>query len=128
MKKVLTAILALVYFAVSSGVVMEVHYCMGKVAGAELYTGDNDHCGKCGMKEKKGGCCQDEFKVYKLEDSHKNVTNNIQFGTDAAMVPQVFALDKQLLPVETISAGLNNYTPPPDTGPSLCILNCVFRI
>lgn len=128
MRKVLTAILALVYFAVSSGVVMEVHYCMGKVAGAELFMGDNDHCGKCGMKEKKGGCCQDEFKVYKLEDAHKNVTNNLQFGTEAAMVPQVFAAYEPVLPLETVSTELKNYTPPPDTGPSLCIMNCVFRI
>ena len=86
MKKFIIGILAVLYLAVSSGVVMEVHYCMGKIAGVEWYGGQNDKCGKCGMTEKKSGCCHDELKIYKLEDSHKNVTNAISFVTDAKAI------------------------------------------
>ena len=50
MKKIAVAILAFLYFGVSSGVAMQIHYCMGKKAGVELYGEVNDKCGKCGMK------------------------------------------------------------------------------
>ena len=46
MKKIYTGILAFVYLAVSSGVALELHYCMGNKAGMELFGGGSDTCGK----------------------------------------------------------------------------------
>ena len=79
MKKIYIGILALVYMAVSSGIALELHYCMGDRAGVELYGSASDTCGKCGMTEKDTGCCHDEFQFYKISDSHKTVSNDINF-------------------------------------------------
>ena len=72
MKKIYIGIMAFVYMAVSSGIAMELHYCMGDMAGMEFYASANDTCGKCGMTQKNTGCCHDEFKFYKKASSGSN--------------------------------------------------------
>lgn len=128
MKKILTGILTLVYMTVSSGIAIELHYCMGKKAGMEFYGSSSDKCGKCGMTEKKTGCCHDEHKFVKLEDSHKNVYNDISFnGGETAIVTEYPVYNWQLI-AATAVATVNNHSPPADTGPSARIMNCVFRL
>jgi hypothetical protein len=127
MKKFITAILAILYLGVSSGVAMEIHYCMGKKAGVELYGSKNDKCGKCGMKE-KGGCCKDEHKFYKLQDSHKNVSNDLQLEAPLAIIANGYP-EYQFTTIDgPLANGINNHSPPPRTGRSTCILNCIFRL
>ncbi|MBL7702076.1 MAG: hypothetical protein JNM14_07485 [Ferruginibacter sp.] len=129
MKKIYTGILAIVYMAVSSGIAMELHYCMGKKAGVEFYGSANDKCGKCGMtEEKKTGCCHDEFKFYKISDSHKNVINNLDLTPLSVAVVQEYFLFNWQQPDNTALVAVNNHSPPDYTGPSACIMNCVFRI
>ena len=71
MKKLAASILILVYFTVTTGFVVSVHYCMGKLSSVELgYTGKTE-CGKCGMNlEKSHGCCKDDVKVVKMQADH----------------------------------------------------------
>jgi hypothetical protein len=129
MKKVLTGILAVLYLAVSSGVVMELHYCMGKLAGVELYGGQDEKCGRCGMTEKNTGCCHDELKIYKLEDAHKNVTNAISFDEgQVAIVNQYTEPALWLQPLQPAGIQTPVHAPPDIGGPSINIANCVFRI
>jgi hypothetical protein len=128
MKKAIIAILAFIYLFVSSGVAMEIHYCMGKKAGVELYGSGNEKCEKCGMKEKKGGCCSDEHKFYKLSDSHKNVSNELSFSIPSVFVETVFpSLDVQNS-FDIFTSELNNHSPPDYSAPPACILNCIFRL
>lgn len=125
MKKFLIAILAIVYLAVSSGVAMSIHYCMGKVSSVDLVH-TSDKCSKCGMKT-KGGCCKDEFKIVKLSDSHKLIANEINIFSPVAIIDnskRVFDTDIYSL---NIKVG-NNHSPPDSPGVSLNILYCVFRI
>ncbi len=128
MKKFTIAILAILYLSVSSGIAMEIHYCMGEKAGVEFYGKTEDACGKCGMKEKTG-CCNDEHKFYKLSDSHKNVSNDLAFvSPEIVLVPCGIPLPFQVFNTGSeLSVPLNN-SPPVYAGPSACILNCVFRI
>ena len=128
MKKAFLGILTMLYMTVASGVAMEIHYCMGKRAGVEFYGSDNEKCGRCGMKEKKAGCCHDEHKFYKLSDSHKNVTNNISFAADAIAVVTQYPTYNWQVPADIAAACVNNHSPPADTGPSACVMNCVFRL
>jgi hypothetical protein len=114
--------------AVSCGIAIEVHYCMGKKAGVELYGSSNEKCGKCGMTEQKTGCCHDEHKFYKLDNSHKTVSNDINFTTPYIAVATVPVLYNWQQPVTTIIDVTGSHSPPYYTGPSTCILNCVFRI
>lgn len=128
MKKFLVTILAFCYLGVSSGIAMEIHYCMGKKAGVGLFGSDNDKCGKCGMKEKKGGCCNDEHKFYKLNDSHKNVSNDLGFETPVILIENPFPLYQFHLTDDFLAGKLKNHSPPIYSGPSACILHCVFRL
>lgn len=129
MKKIITGILALLYLAVSSGVILEVHYCMGKVAGVELYGSHTDKCGKCGMTEKKGGCCSDELKVYKLEDAHKQVNSFwVSQISQPAYLPTAAPVMDWERPAEPALVASAIHPPPDINTPSLCIVNCVFRI
>lgn len=128
MKKVYIGILAVLYLAVSSGVALELHYCMGDRAGMDFYGSSNDTCGKCGMTEKDTGCCHDEFKFYKLSDSHKTVSNDIDFtAISFAVVSSHFVYNWQM-PDHTALTSINNHSPPDYFGPAANIMNCVFRI
>ena len=127
MKKAFLGILTMLYMTVASGIAMEIHYCMGKRAGVEFYGTDYDKCGRCGMKEKKN-CCHDEYKFYKLSDSHKNVSNNISFAADQVAIVTEYPSYNWQLPADAAIAIANNHSPPDDTGPSAHVLNCVFRI
>ena len=129
MKKIFVGILTMMYMTVSSGIAMEIHYCMGKKAGVDFYGSTNDKCGRCGMKEKNmAGCCHDEHKFYKLSDSHKNVTNNISFNAGETAIVTEYPVYTWQLPAEKVVAMVNNHSPPGNTGPSVCILNCIFRL
>lgn len=128
MKKIYIGILAFVYMAVSSGIALELHYCMGDKAGMELYGSSSDTCGKCGMTEKDTGCCHDEFKFYKLSDSHKTVSNDIDFTPTEFAVVHDYSLYNRQMPRNTVLTSVNNHSPPGYAKPSACIMNCVFRI
>ncbi len=68
MKKLATSILLLVYFVVSTGFVVSVHYCMDKVNAIQLGDVADDECNKCGMTiEDSDGCCKDDVKVIKMQ-------------------------------------------------------------
>ncbi len=129
MKKVIAGILAFLYLTMSSGVVLEVHYCMGKIASVDLLAGLHDTCSRCGMKEKKGSCCRDELKIYKLDTEHKNITNlalaALQTPVLAPAPVPAFNWQEAVL---AVNSNIRSNAPPDDTGPSRCIRNCVFRI
>ncbi len=128
MKKLIITIAAMAYMSVSTGIAMEIHYCMGKFAGIEFYGSEKEACGICGMKEKGQGCCHDEHKFIKLEDSHKNVLNTIDFSFCEPVVATEYNLyNFQFFPV-TSNEFVTLHSPPDNTGPSRCIRNCVFRI
>ena len=113
---------------VSSGIAMEIHYCMGKKAGVDFYKTENEKCGRCGMTEKKNGCCSDEHKFFKLKDLHKNVSNELSFHAGEAVIETAYPLfDWQITGTKPVCL-LQNNSPPPDNGPSLRILYGVFRI
>ena len=128
MKKIYIGLLAIIYMAVSSGIAVQLHYCMGDNAGMEFYGSQSDKCGKCGMIEKNTGCCHDEFKFYKLTDSYKTVTNEICFTTSSVAVVSDYYIYNWQMPDNTAITAVNNHSPPDYTKPDVCILNCVFRI
>ncbi len=128
MKKIIISILAFLYLFVSSGVALEIHYCMGKKAGTDLYAKANDTCSKCGMKEKKGGCCSNEHKFYKVDDAHKNVSNNLSFQTPVFIFNHLYTSFSQPATNSVAVNSFRNHSPPEYTGASTCILNCTFRI
>ena len=130
MKKVIVAIIAFLYMGISSGVAMDIHYCMGKKAGVGFYGDEKDKCNKCGMKGKKNPCCHDQHKFYKINDSHKSVTN------DAVPTPKVVDTvavvttfyNRFFYKASDATKAVNVNSPPDYTKPQLYITNSVFRL
>ena len=65
----MVAFIALVcYLGVSSGIVINYHYCMNRLASTRFFATEKKYCSKCGMHTKKSnGCCHDEVKVVKMQ-------------------------------------------------------------
>lgn len=128
MKKAVIAILAILYVTVASGVVVNVHYCMGRIASVEYGYDDHDVCGKCGMSGEKKGCCHTEYKLVKLQDEHRLVQASVSFPELPAIVPVQTSFLQQ--PLSGVEACLSlSYHSPPDFRLNIVYLrNSVFRI
>lgn len=127
MKKLLTAFIAVLYLGLSSGLAINVHYCMGKVVSANLEIEKHGKCGKCGMTAKKG-CCQDELTVLKINDSHKANYNTFSFQPGFHLLPKNYSSLQVIPALNSIQQPVFNSSPPEGTYPSLYLLYNVFRI
>jgi hypothetical protein len=67
MKKFLALILAIIYITVSTGFIVNVHYCMGKVSSIKL----EQTAKKCCCKKQHKNCCKTEQKLVKLNNNSK---------------------------------------------------------
>jgi len=111
---------------------VNMHYCMGKLAGTSLVNNATAKCGKCGMDKstKKGkSCCHDSKKLV------KNVV-------DQNVANKLFSIDHPLFFIATIrncelisfalstGAELSNYShaPPGQPAVPLYITDCSFLI
>ena len=113
----------------STGIAMEVHYCMGKQSGVDFFKVENQKCKKCGMTEKKGGCCNDEHKFYKLNAECKNSSPYLL--TTSLHVDALLFQTKDFyffqIPYNRSNLLSGDY-PPDKNSPPIYILNCVFRL
>ncbi len=129
MKKVLASIMIVCYLALSCGVVINLHYCMGRLDSVKLFSVKDEMCGKCGMKNSKShGCCGNEIKIIKLQDDQNNahVSNSIK-GLDISVnTPSEFIAS--LYSNAGLSFHYNNYPPPLLTKQNAYLQNCTFRI
>jgi len=105
---------------------------MNEFVGWNLWHGDNEkECGKCGMKEKKGGCCKDEHKQLKLSADQNN--NQLKafvfepFFTPAILTHQSINTFTQLIKVAVIFPR-NNAPPNRWRNVPLYLSNCLFLI
>lgn len=93
MKRLLNLFIALIYLVMSTGFVMNSHYCMGKLSSIELGRSEVKKC-ICGMRidsTKKNKCCHSKIDVVKLEDSHKSTTSTIvSTNFIEAVIPQFY--------------------------------------
>ncbi len=126
-KKFIVAIVALVYIALSMGVVMNYHYCRGELASVKFKIKDDDLCG-CGMgKKHKHKCCNDELKVIKIDDSQKQAVANIELMQQVAEKPEYILLNTTGTGQQDFIA-LHYNSPPLQTFNEVYLHNCVFRL
>jgi hypothetical protein len=128
MKKAIIVLLAILYVTVASGVVVNVHYCMGRIASVEYGYDDHDVCGKCGMSDQKKGCCHTEYKLIKLQDEHQLVKASITFSALPALVPAQPPLFQPPLSGADQYLALQYHSPPDSRLNSVYLSTCVFRI
>ncbi len=130
MKKITVVILLICYLAVTSGVIINFHYCMNRLASAKLYEQKSNECGKCGMHtEDSDGCCHDEVKIIKMDDDQ-----HVGFGFSYSL-PSIDALSHETS--EFIIASFynvpllrhyQNHSPPNLSAQDTYLQNSVFRI
>jgi len=124
MKRISTIILLLVYVTVTSGLVLNIHYCMGELSNIAINTETKNTCSTCGMENE--GCCHDDVKMVKLTDSHQSTW--IQDDLFQISVPDI---EPQITPVPVIAKEQTLFAEQihsPPGSPSRSILFCVFRI
>lgn len=130
MKKIILFIVLVSYLAVSSGVVINFHYCMNRLASTEWFAMEGKRCDKCGMNlHKSHGCCHDELKVVKMENDQKH-TPSLSFelpSTDLlASIPSAFIATSFY---NGKAKAISDHHPPPLlSSQDTYITNCVFRI
>lgn len=130
MKHVLISFIAVLYFIISSGLVMNIHYCMGKVSSVQMNKLASKGC-KCSKSEQETApksCCKTELKMVKLQDSHKASSADYVFQAPVTPV-SVYTSYLQLPLLNAVSkvyADIN--APPLLSGQDTYLLNCVFRI
>lgn len=126
MKKVLAIFVVFTYLAVSSGIVVCLHYCMDRFDSAAIGSNSSDKCGKCGM-HKDGGCCKDEVMVVKLQTSHI-ASPNILVDFNAAVIQHVNT-EYLVVPFRNYTVVTNSIAhSPPLSEQDIYLNNCVFRI
>ncbi len=130
MKKILVTILAFVYLSVSSGAIINMHYCMGKLMSWEFLNKQNTRCGSCGM-DKSGhkGCCKDEQKILQIGKDQK--VSEIAFEV-LKINPDVIVIPcSELSFIYSFSIVADKpvaHAPPRSQAVPIFILDCNFRI
>ena len=129
MKKVLVTILALVYISTSTGAVLHMHYCMGKMVDWGLFDNDSNECSKCGMVEENNGCCKDEHKFIKNDTDQKTPKAGFQLIQLLAVALPVCYIE---IPSNDFPSIIEenpiSHAPPRSSGVAVYIRNCVFLI
>lgn len=127
MKKTVILLLAVLYITLTSGVMVNIHYCMGRIAAVNYGHEEDKNCGKCGMDQKEG-CCQTEHKLLKAGGDHLNVQKLTAFFPIPSDVPPEFP-DFITFTYHSRDHHYSQYHSPPDArGNNLGLYNCVFRI
>ena len=122
--------MAILYFTISSGLIVNFHYCMDRFTSFDFSPVSKSECGLCGMnKTESKGCCHDEVKFIKLQDD-QNKTAQVSFDfasvQSIAIVPSVFIVTS-FYNADEINHHVD-HSPPLPAQQDLQIKNCVFRI
>ena len=130
MRKLIVAILALLYISASAGATLHLHYCMGLLADWGLQHNESKKCSKCGMEEKKDNrCCKHEQKFFKNDTDQKTTESafqqlpSISISIPPSFVEMAFNNFHSKKSVNPIS-----HAPPRSNNIAVYIRNCVFLI
>ncbi len=135
MKRVFTALLAMLYLIAGAGFTLRQHYCMGEHVGTELAhpadASGSHRCGRCGMEKKSGdnGCCKDQFKTVKSAADHNTVAE-LHFNAPdfTALLPEAPAIPAvpEYLPAGVPFPAAPAHGPPDGSGPPRFLrLRCI---
>lgn len=129
MKKFTVTILAIVYLAVSSGAVVHMHYCMGKLVSSGLWHSkvNKETCPVCGMTKKKG-CCEDKHKIIKLDKQYDAKQPSVSADKIISPIHNSYVSFDVKYAFLISGCSFTNTSPPGISHVPLYITNCVYRI
>jgi len=132
MKKFIVAILAVLYLGTSTGAMVHMHYCMGKLADWSLGHNKSKTCGNCGMEkseEKDNGCCKDEHKFVKNDNDQKTAESFVtNFALQVIDIPVECFTSSEILVSSVTEKHPVSHAPPRSSGVAVYIRNCTFLI
>ena len=129
MKKAVVTILAVLYVITSTGAIIHIHFCMGKLISWKVNPNERtDICSRCGMKCKKG-CCEEKYQVIKIGNDQK-IVNEISISLETpAIILHNFSPDFFYnYSLHSTKDTCSNHAPPLEAYVPIYISNCVFRI
>lgn len=124
MQKIVVTILAVLYLGLTSGLAINIQYCMGKISAVEIdnITTKNDKCSKTDLP-----CCGHKSLLVKVSDWHQAVENNVKLQSPEALLPslaeKLFTYNNAFTQSVQVAAHA-----PPGVSTGIYIKNCVFRI
>lgn len=129
MKKYLLVILMFLYLGVSSGIILNIHHCMGKIVEVDLW--QNEMCPSCKEKKQTHHCCSTDTQLVKMTVD-QNIDQIPVIDYTPVALSLLFDINDLLVLSEADGSTLFNpfYNTPPDecSGAELCIRNCSFLI
>ena len=125
MKKVVVTILAFLYLGLTSGLAVNIHYCMGKIESVELNDLKNEQPDAC---KTKMPCCGHIYHLVKVNDEHQQAVADVDIKVPEIQLHTFENLIAQLcFPVS--NEKITKINSPPILAPlAIYIQNCVFRI
>src|SRR5678816_1901529 len=126
MKKTVALILAVMYLGLTSGLAVNIHYCMGKVSEVQLDNYREKSC-KCDKKSSMP-CCNHQYELVKVNDAHQQAAANISIKTPEIDLHAFDNLMALLALPQALREANVAHVPPLLTPPDIYIQNCVFRI
>jgi hypothetical protein len=81
MKKIFISLFAVIYLVIASGMVMNIHYCMGNVTLNHERDDDDGNCNKCGMDKTENHCCTNDTQFLKITDAQQITQQATVFNT-----------------------------------------------
>jgi len=129
MKKIIVTILAIAYLGTSTGAMVNMHYCMGKLANWGLGNDGSRTCGKCGMEKQNKGCCKDESKFVKSQTDQQTTVSVFHLLQIVTVSLPVSCFELPSFDIFTISKeNPISHAPPQGSDVAVYIRNCVFLI
>jgi hypothetical protein len=131
-KRILTISLLFVYVAITSGLVVEMHYCMGKWVNGSVslvrHHNDKHTCGKCGMAVAGDSkCCHDEVAIFRVNDCHQPISYYFEIKPDIIAIPDFFAYQHELFTYNSTGVFISS-SPPGIQDVSFQELYGVYRV
>lgn len=127
MKKLLILLTAVLYLGLTSGVMVNIHYCMGRVADVDYGRAADDKCSNCGM-EQKDGCCKTEHKFIKSTTDQLFAKTITEPSPAVAEIEVNYAGFVAAPPADEHLTYLKYHSPPDKRLNDLSVYNSVFRI
>ena len=128
LKRLFAVILAFFYLTIATGIMVNLHYCMGELASVDYGHAKQENCGKCGMPDNGNACCHTDSKLIKLQDDHQLSTVVFAF-TQPALEP-VATLWHAVAVAEDHSSLVQSaiHAPPDIYSNHVYLVNCIFRV
>lgn len=132
MKKCFAAILAILYFATTTGATINLYYCQGKEVAENMEKAEMPSCSKCMMEKKveaKSNCCQHEQRFVKLVNDQNISDASFHIQKPVSIIsPIVFFENNNFHFSSFIAEYPVSNAPPRSSGITLYQRNCVFLI